>query len=203
MRLIGLTGGIATGKSTVQRMLRELGAAVIDADAVYHELIKPVDGRPSPLAERVAAHFPAVLEADGSLNRQRLGEQVFADAAARRTLEELTHPAVADEVAKRVRELGEAGAKVVFYDVPLLFERELERGLDGVVVVWVPRELQLTRLVARDGLDPAAAEQRLLAQLPIDTKCRRATWIIDNSGTIEATRAQVEHLWEQLSSHAR
>lgn len=200
MKIYGLTGGIASGKSTVRQMLQAHGAHVIDADALYHGLIAPLPGhRPSPLAQRIAERFPGVLAADGSVDRRLLGERVFAAENERRALEQLTHPAVAAEFQRRLHELGEASVAFAFYDVPLLYERRLESGMDGVVVVWVPREVQLERLVARDGLSREAAEQRLAAQLPLDEKRRRATWVIDNSGPKEATRAQVDRLWRELS----
>ena len=200
VRWIGLTGGVASGKSTVAGMFRQLGVPVVDADAVYHALVAPRDDGPSPLARRIDESFPGVLEPSGRLDRKALAERVFSDARARRRLESIAHPEVAREVAIRRRKLEEEGAPLAFYDVPLLFERGLEDALDGVVVVWVPESIQVERLRRRDGLSEQAARARLAAQLPLDEKRRRATWVIDNSGSLDATRRQVEHLWEELVS---
>ncbi|MEK7704253.1 MAG: dephospho-CoA kinase, partial [Myxococcota bacterium] len=131
VRLVGLTGGMASGKSTVHHMLVELGATVLDADAIYHALIAPISGEASELARRIAREFPDVLRDDGSLDRGRLGARVFADAAARERLGLITHPAVAAEAAARLARLAADGARCVVYDVPLLYERGLECGMDG------------------------------------------------------------------------
>ena len=180
-------------------MLRDHGAHVIDADAVYHDLIRPCGGRPSPLAERIEARFAGVVDtASGTVDRRRLGQRVFTDATERAELEALTHPAVAAEVAQRMDALQRQGLSVAFYEVPLLFEKGLEKGLDGTVVVWVPSAEQLRRLRERDGLGEAQARQRLAAQQPIDAKRAQATWVIDNSGPLADTRAQVARLWGQL-----
>jgi dephospho-CoA kinase len=196
MKLIGLTGGIASGKSTVSKMLRALGASVIDADAVYHDLLAPRDdGAPSDTARAIAARFPGVLRADGTIDRKLLGERVFDDAAAREALNGITHPRVALETARR---LGELQTSHVVYDVPLLYERGLEAGMQGVIVVWVPRDVQLARLVQRDALSRDAAEKRLAAQMPLDDKRAMATWVIDNSGSVDETRRRVEDLWRNI-----
>ncbi|HYG66879.1 MAG TPA: dephospho-CoA kinase, partial [Anaeromyxobacteraceae bacterium] len=171
MRLVGLTGGIATGKSTFAAALRALGAPVIDADRLAREVVEP--GRPA-LAEIVRAFGPGVLAPDGSLDRRRLGAIVFADPEARRRLEAITHPAIRAAMREETARLAAAGHAVAFYDVPLLYEVGLEREVDAVVVVYAPRAAQLERLRRRDGLDAAGAEARLAAQLPIDEKAARA-----------------------------
>lgn len=203
MPVWGLTGGIASGKSTVRRMLAERGVHLIDADAVYHALIRPVEGVASPLAQRIEHRFPGVLEADGSLNRKVLGARVFSDPSERLALEELTHPAVAEAVGEKIRELRAAGVEHIFYDVPLLFERGLDKGMAGVVVVWAPRHLQLARLIQRDQLNAEEAEQRINAQMPIDKKRDRATWVIDNSGSLDETEAQVDEIWSEIVAKNR
>ncbi len=200
MRLIGLTGGIASGKSAVAHMLRELGAVVLDADAIYHRLIAPQDGQASPLSQRIAARFAGVLKDDGNLDRAELGAQVFADPEKRAQLNAMAHPAVAEEVGRESAALAARGVSLVIYDVPLLFERGLEVGMAGVIVVWAPRDTQLQRLIARDGLTREQAEARLNAQMSLDEKRRRATWVIDNSGDVAATRRQVAALWQTLQS---
>lgn len=196
MRLYGLTGGIASGKSTVSRLLRELGAHVLDADVIARRVVEP--GSPG-LAE-IAARFPGVIGPDGRLDRAKLGARVFADANERAALNAITHPRVREEFARQVAALEAQGVKRILYDVPLLIETGLHAGMDGVVVVWVPRAVQKARLMARDGLSEEAAEARLAAQLPLDEKRQHATWLVDNSGGLEATRAQVERIWREIQA---
>jgi dephospho-CoA kinase len=194
MKLYGLTGGIASGKSTVSRMLRELGAHVLDADVIAREVVEP--GTPGLAA--VAERFPGVVGPDGRLDRARLGARVFGDPKERAALNALLHPLIGQEVLRRTQELAETGVERILYDAPLLIENRLHEGMDGVVLVWVPREVQKARLRARDGLDEAAAEARLAAQLPLDEKRPHATWLVDNSGSLEATRARVEEVWRAM-----
>ena len=204
MKLVGLTGGFASGKSTVRQMLQLLGTDVLDADAIYHGLIAPKAAGPtalpheSSLAREIDARFPGVLGADGVIDRQALGRRVFADPDERKALERITHPRVAQEVARKVETLKAQGSPLVVYDVPLLFEAHLEVTLQGIIVVWVPRAIQLQRLTQRDGITAEAAQKKLAAQLPLDEKRKRATWVIDNSGPLAETRTQVERLWKQL-----
>jgi len=194
LRLYGLTGGIASGKSTVSRMLRELGAHVLDADVIAREVVEP--GTPG-LAE-VATRFPGVVGPDGRLDRARLGARVFADPAERAALNALLHPRIGAAFLEKTQALAEKGVERVIYDAPLLIENGLHAGMDGVVLVWVPRELQKQRLMARDGLESQAAEARLAAQLPLEEKRQHATWIVDNTGELTSTRAQVEEVWRAM-----
>jgi dephospho-CoA kinase len=198
MQLWGLTGGIASGKSTVHGMLTQLGAQIVDADAVYHALLRPEGDAPSPLAHALAAAFPGVLQADGHIDRRALGAQVFEDPAARARLEALTHPAVAEAVTARLQALAERGCPHAVYDVPLLYERDMHARFAGVMLVWVPRAVQLARLMARNGLDAAAAAARIAAQLPLDGKRQHARWIIDNSGDRATTQQQVVAIWQAI-----
>jgi dephospho-CoA kinase len=191
LRLIGLTGGIASGKSTVAGLLAALGADVIGADAVYHDLLVPAGGRPSPMAHAIGLAFPSAL-AGVHIDRARLGETVFADAAARARLEAITHPAIAQETARRVAALP---GPLCIYDVPLLYERGLERGMHAVIVVWVDPDTQLRRLQRRDGLSLAQARARLAAQMPLAEKRARADYVVDNRGPREQTAAAVAELW--------
>jgi dephospho-CoA kinase len=192
--LYGLTGGIASGKSTVSRMLRELGAHVLDADAIAREVVEP--GTPG-LAE-VAARFPGVVGPDGRLDRVKLGARVFGDPAERAALNALLHPRIGAAFLQKTQALAKQGVERVLYDAPLLIENGLHAGMDGVLLVWVPRELQKQRLMARDGLEAQAAEARLAAQLPLEEKRRHATWIVDNTGELASTRAQVEEVWRAM-----
>jgi dephospho-CoA kinase len=194
MRVVGLTGGIASGKSTVTAMFRELGAPVIDADEVARDVVEP--GTPG-LAE-VARRFPGVVDASGRLDRAALGQRVFADPAERRALEAIVHPRIREEVARRIEALARTGVTVVLYDAALLIENELHRGMDGVIVVSAPESLQRSRLAARDGLDDAAITARLAAQLPLADKRAHATWVVDNGGSLDETRAQVRRIWDQI-----
>lgn len=200
MRIIGLTGGIASGKTTVQGMLRSLGAPVLDADFIYHELIAPCRGQAAPLALTIAARFPGVLTADGTLDRRALGARVFANAADRKALEAIAHPAVRLATQQRMDALANAGVALAIYDVPLLYETGLEATTQGVIVVWVPEAVQLQRLMTRNNFTLSEATMRIQSQLPLEEKRRRATWVIDSSGTIEATRGQVETLWRKLTT---
>jgi dephospho-CoA kinase len=194
MYRFGLTGGIATGKSSVARQFRQAGLEVIDADAVAREVVEP--GRPA-LAE-LAARFPGVLRPDGTLDRKALGERVFGDDAARAALNAITHPRIAQAVLEKTLELEARGVTRLVYEAPLLIENRLHEGMDGVVLVVAPPAVQLARLMARDGLTEAQARARIAAQLPLDEKRRHARWIIDNGGTPEATRAQAARVIEEL-----
>ncbi len=194
MRVVGLTGGIASGKSTVSAMFRALGAQVIDADQVARDVVEP--GTPG-LAE-LARRFPGVVDASGRLDRAALGRRVFADPAERRALEAILHPRIREKVARRTAELAAAGVPVVLYDAALLIENGLHRGMDGVIVVWVPEDVQRARLAARDGLDEAAIDARLAAQMPLADKRAHATWVVDNGGSLDETRDQVRRIWEEI-----
>jgi dephospho-CoA kinase len=194
LRLFGLTGGIASGKSTVSRMLRELGAHVLDADVIAREVVEP--GTPGLAA--IAARFPNVLTPDGRLDRAKLGARVFADPTERAALNAIIHPLVGQAFLEKMQALAAQGLERVIYDVPLLIENGLQGGMDGVLLIWVPRHLQKARLMARDGLDEGAAEARIGAQLPLDDKRQHATWIVDNSGDLASTRAQVEQVWQAM-----
>jgi dephospho-CoA kinase len=187
---IGLTGGIASGKSTVARMLVESGAALVDADRIAREIVEP--GQPS-LAQIVERFGQAVLHEDGTLNRKKLGEIVFADEAKRKALEAITHPAIRAVMRERMDKLQrEAPKRLVVVDVPLLYESGLQSLFEEVMVVYVPRSLQLERLMKRDGLSKADAERRLNAQMDIEEKKRLADIVIDNSGSLEDTALQLE-----------
>jgi dephospho-CoA kinase len=194
MRKVGLTGGIGSGKSTVSAMFRELGADVIDADQVARDVVVPG----TPALEEIARRFPGVVDAEGRLDRAALGARVFAEESERRALEAITHPRIRAEVARRAEALARAGVTVVLYDAPLLIENGLHRGLDGVILVWAPEAVQRARLAVRDGLDEAAVSARLAAQMPLAEKRAHATWEVDNGGSLEQTRAQVQRIWEEI-----
>jgi dephospho-CoA kinase len=178
VRVVGLTGGIATGKSTFAAALSARGVPVIDADALARAVVEPGT---KALAEIVRVFGADVLDPAGALDRRRLGAIVFADPGARRRLEAITHPAIREAMVGETLRLASAGQELVFYDAPLLFEVGLDAALDCVVVVWAPRDVQQARVVRRDGITPAEADARLAAQLPVDAKAARADFVIDNA----------------------
>jgi dephospho-CoA kinase len=192
MRLIGLTGGIATGKSTVAAMFRARGAALVDADALAREVVRPG----SPALRDIAAEFGGrALHPGGGLDRAAMAELVFADPTLRRRLEAITHPRIQALMAERIAAELATDAPVVVADVPLLFESARTIRLEGVLLVDCAEETQLRRLMERDGIDSDAARQRIAAQLPMEEKRRRATWILENNGTIDRTAEHFERWW--------
>lgn len=195
MRVVGLTGGIASGKSTFAAALRARGVPVVDADALARAAVAP--GSPA-LAEIARAFGPGVLAPDGTLDRGRMAALAFSDPQARRRLEAITHPAVRAAMAEETRRLAEAGHDLAFYDTPLLYEVGLERQLDAVVVVWAPPAAQRARLLARDGLSPSDADARLAAQLPIDEKAARADFVVENQGPPEDLGEKADRLLADL-----
>ncbi|SNB48005.1 dephospho-CoA kinase [Geobacter sp. DSM 9736] len=194
MRIIGLTGGIASGKSTVARIFEQLGAVVIDADQLSREAVMP--GRPA--YDAIVAEFgPTVLCADGTIDRKALGCVVFADAAARSRLEKITHPAIRQLAEEKLAELREVPVPLVIYMAPLLIEAGAASRVDEIWVVFVDRETQITRLMARDGITREEALLRVGAQMPMEEKRTYGKAVIDNSGTREETELQVRRLWER------
>jgi dephospho-CoA kinase len=193
MRLIGVTGGIATGKSTVDALLAARGAEVIDADELAREVVLP--GEPA-LAEVAQRFGEDMMKPDGTLDRTRLGAVVFADPEARRDLEGITHPRITVLMQERIARALGGPAPLIAVDIPLLYENDRESLFEGVLLVYAPREVQIRRLAERNGLDAEAGAQRLAAQMPIDEKRDRATWVIDNSGGVDATAAAVDRWWE-------
>ncbi|MGB4431243.1 MAG: dephospho-CoA kinase [Limnochordia bacterium] len=196
--MIGLTGGIASGKSAVAQRLRALGAVVLDADQFSREVVEPY----TPGWQRVKEAFPAVIRPDQSIDRALLGEIVFSDPQQRRTLEGIIHP----EVLKRLKEEGEKAVKegrVVFAEVPLLYEVGWDRFMDETWVVYVRPEIQIQRLLERSPLTREQAEQRIASQMPLEEKASRAQRVIDNNGPLERTWEQVDALWEELKREDR
>lgn len=194
MRVIGLTGGIASGKSTAARILERFGVPVIDADRLAREVVEP--GAPA-FAAIVAAFGAEVVGPDGALDRARLGAIVFSDPAARRRLEDITHPAIgarADELLARYRRDGEP---VVIYMAPLLIEAGVTGRVDEIWVVYVDRETQASRLCKRDGISRQEAVQRIESQMPMEEKAARGRLVIDNRGTPEELERQVLGIWER------
>ena len=194
MKLVGLTGGPGSGKSTVAAMLHGLGAEVVDADDAAHAAYEP--GRPE--FDAVVREFSQEFVREGLIDRARLGELVFRDVDARHRLNAIVHPLVRDLMARWTAEAAERGADVVVQDVPLLFENGLERLFSSVVLAYVPEYLQLERLVSGRAVTPDRARAMIAAQMPIEEKRARSQHVIDNSGSREETREQVEAIWPKL-----
>ena len=198
MLLVGLTGGIGAGKSTVAELLTERGAIVIDGDLIARRVVEP--GQPALAA--IVEHFGAgVLAPDGTLDRPKLAAKAFANAEERAALEAITHPAIGAEFLREMSEAPPDG--IVVNDVPLLVESKQadDRGYEVVIVVEAPRELRLDRLVER-GLERADAEARMAAQATDAERRAVATHLLDNRGTREDLEAQVETLWADLTARA-
>ncbi len=184
---IGLTGGIASGKSTVARIFAELGVTVIDADQVARDVVGVgSDG----LKSVVAAFGNDVLLADGSLDRKKLGELVFADDSKRKELNGILHPRIANESARRLADVAARGVPYAIYDAALLIENGIHRGMAATIVVAASDAMQLSRMMTRDGLSETAARQRLSAQLPLAEKVAVADYVIENNGTLAELRAR-------------
>ncbi|BAS27347.1 dephospho-CoA kinase [Limnochorda pilosa] len=202
MRVLGVTGGVATGKSLVARFLEELGAAVVDADQLAREVVEPGE----PALEEIRQVFgPGVLTPEGRLDRKALARRVFSDEGARRRLEAIIHPRVRRRMEEAVARLREAGAPLIVLEIPLLFEggEPVRRLVDRVLVVTAPEAVQLERLRQRNGLTEAEARARMAAQMPLEEKVRRADYVVDNGGTPEETRRQVQRVWEAMRREDR
>jgi dephospho-CoA kinase len=194
-RVVGLTGGIAAGKSTVARCFEELGAAIVDADKLARDAVaKGSEG----LAEIVAAFGAEVLLSDGELDRKALGARVFADAGLRARLNAITHPRIAQLGALQIAEHARRGVPYVLYEAALIVENGLHRGFQALVVVSVDPVVQLARLVKRDGLSESEAKARIAAQMPLEKKIEVADFVIDNSGEPEALRERVADVHSSL-----
>ncbi len=195
MQIVGLTGGIASGKSTFAAELRARGVPVIDADALARAAV----ARGSPALAAIATAFgPEVIGPEGELDRPAMAARVFGDAAARARLEAIVHPRVRELFAAEVQRLRDEGHPFVVYDVPLLYEKHLEGEVDLAVVVWAPRAVQHDRLMRRDRLSAAEADARLAAQLPLDDKARRADVVVRNDGDPSHLSEQAARLVDDL-----
>ena len=194
--LAGLTGGIATGKSTVSKILRELGAEIIDADLLARQVVEP--GQPAWRA--IVEEFGRdVLSPDGTLDRKKLGGIVFADPERRKRLEAITHPAIRARFKARVDELVARGfTGIVFYDAAILIEALGHQDMDRIVVVMTDEATQVARLRGRDGTGDAEGRRKIASQMPLAEKAKLADYVIDNSGDREATAEQVRRVYAAL-----
>ena len=198
---VGLTGGIACGKSTVARMLAEKGAVLIDFDEIAHAVEEPR----GPVWREIVRHFgEEILHEDLSIDRRRLGETVFADREKRELLNRLVHPAILEEWQRRLAEIRARRADaIVVSDIPLLIEAGMKSMVDLVLLVYITPEDQIQRVMARDGFSREEAERRLAAQMPIDEKLRWADIVIRNEGSPEETGRAVSTVWSELNSREK
>lgn len=193
--VVGLTGGIASGKSTVARLFGALGVPVVDADAVAREIVAPgTDG----LREVLAAFGESMLAPDGTLDRAALGAVVFADPAARKKLEAITHPRIALESGRRLAAATASGAPYALYEAALLVENGAYRMFPALIVVTAPEEVQRVRIAARDGLDAEQVQARIAAQAPVAAKIAVADWVIENVGDLAALETRVREVHEAV-----
>lgn len=189
---IGLTGGIASGKSTVAAMFRDLHIPVIDADEIAHR-VTAIDGEAYQLI--VETFGSDILDSNGAIDRRRLGAIVFHDEQKRKQLNAIVHPLVRQHMLKQKEQYARKGEKAVVLDIPLLFESNLEHLVDRILVVYVDEQIQLRRLCERNGFSFEEAWARIKSQMPLEQKRKKADAVIDNNGTIEQTKRQ---LYERL-----
>ena len=196
MILVGLTGGIATGKSTVAGMFKRCGAVIIDADALARDVVQP--GKPA-WREIVSTFGKTVLNPDRTVNRPTLGTKVFGHPAKLRQLEHIIHPRVAREQIRLTKQAARKDPKaIVIYDVPLLFEAGIDTRVDATIVVNADRETQIARLKKRNGLSRAEALRRIKSQMPLTNKCRRADYVLDGTLSLPQLKKQVQSLYQSI-----
>ena len=196
LKIAGLTGGIASGKSTAAAMLADAGARIVDADRIARQVVQ----KGTPAWRAIAARFgAATLRADGQIDRETLGAIVFRDPEARTVLNEIVHPRVLERIQTKLHQIADRSPDdLVVLDVPLLIESGWHAFLPVVILVYVPEAVQKERLMKRDGLDAAEAEVRIRAQIPIEAKRAHADYVVDNTGRREATRRQVFEIYQQI-----
>lgn len=197
MKLVGLTGGIASGKSTVAKILQSLGAAIVNADDLAREVVEPGH---EAWKEIVASFGTDILQSDQTLDRQKLRTLIFNQPEARKRLESIIHPRVRALAEERIRQYAAAGYPVVIYEVPLLFEGNLQEWLRPVILVACDVETQTARLQKRDHLTAAEAEKHIAAQMSLKDKRRLADYVIENSGSLEDLERQTRQILEELKA---
>lgn len=197
MKLIGLAGGIATGKSTVASMLRQLGAKIVDADELAREIVEPGQ---EAWQEIVAAFGGEIVREDKSIDREKLRKKIFRDKKSRKRLESITHPHIRTLGQQRIQQLAAEGAEIVVYMAPLLFENQVQLWLRPVILVACDPATQKRRLQKRDGLNKKEIEQHLKAQMPLDEKRQLADFVIENNGSVEELKKQVQEVWRKIVS---
>jgi len=196
--ILGITGNIASGKSTVAKELARRGAVIVDADQLAREV---VESGSSSLKKMVKVFGTEILQNDGHLDRDKLGQMVFADVKVRAMLNRIVHPEIAKKSIEQLQELKQRiDIPLIVYEAPLLFEVGAEKRVDKVLVVKIDPEEQLKRLMERDRFPAASAQQRIVAQMPQQQKLTQADFVIDNSGSVAETLKQIDILWPQLVS---
>ncbi|MCX5781225.1 MAG: dephospho-CoA kinase [Elusimicrobia bacterium] len=197
--IIGLTGGIASGKSTAVKIFGRLGAKIIDSDKISRDIVKPK----SKIWKKIIKCLgPDVLGKNKTINRKKLGHLVFNNPSKRRVLEKITHPEIIRQITKRIEKIKDSGNNsIIIVDAPLLFEAKLDKITDKTIVVWCPRKCQVQRLKARNKLNNTEINNRLRSQIPLNRKKRMADFVIDNSGkNKKMIQKQIRILWENLSN---
>lgn len=199
MKWIGITGGIATGKSTVTQRLRTLGYDVLDADEVSHQVTSPAsDGRVSALPQIFQTFGEVIKNPDGSLNRKALGALVFGHDEQRKKLEAIIHPLVRAQVAAEKSQLAKMNKAVAFYDVPLLYEKQMEKDFDAVILVSTSPQIQLERLKQRNSLSEAEALVRVQSQMPLKEKESRTPYVIHNNKDLAFLNSEIDRVLRAL-----
>jgi len=198
--IIGLTGGIVSGKTTVADMFRELGADIIDADIIAREVVRPK----KKAWEKIVKHFGVgILRENQEINRKKLGNIVFSDKNKLKLLNQITHPEITELIKKKLENIINNNNRnnVCIVDVPLLFETGFENMMNKIIVVYLDPKKQINRLMKRNNLTREDALKRIKTQIPIEEKVKMADYIIDNSNSLEYTKKQVLHLWEELNKN--
>ncbi|MEN6349128.1 MAG: dephospho-CoA kinase [Syntrophomonas sp.] len=200
MKVIGLTGGIASGKSVVSRALQTLGAVIINADEIAHNVVGPE----KPAWKEIIRHFGhEILNEDRSINRKKLGGIVFDDPEKLAQLNQITHPYIIKEIRDSIKNAGQANPKaVILVEVPLLFETHMDKLFDEIWVIWVDRETQIRRLMERDGIGEEDAIKRIETQMPLDEKAKRADLVIDNRHDIQETIVNITRYFNNILQHS-
>jgi dephospho-CoA kinase len=194
---VGLTGSIATGKSTVSRMLAELGAIIIDADKIAFDAV--LKGKPA--CRKITDYFgECILQENGEIDRKALGDIIFNDPDKKQVLNSIVHPEVFSEMARQVNEAEKNPGAVIILDVPLLIESGMHRGMSDVILVYAPEDIQLERLMVRDNIDRASAMAKIRSQMPVDEKKKYATIVIDNSLNVNETYVQAVKVFDMLKN---
>ena len=197
MRVIGLTGNIACGKTVVARMFEELGAKIIDADYIARLIVEPGEPAWKDIVEKFGHK---ILNPDGTINRKKLGDIVFRDIEKREELNRTTHPRIIDKIESMLEEYRKENIKVVIVEAALILEKGgMKPIISDLIVVTVDEEAQIKRLIERDGISREEALTRIKAQMPVSEKVKFATYVIDNSRTLEETRKQVEEVWKKIN----
>lgn len=196
MKWIGLTGGVATGKSTAAALLKGLGLPVIDADQIAHKLSETGESG----YEKILSHFGKnILNKDRSINRKQLGQIIFSDPQLKLDLENILHPLIKQETQLQKKQYEQKGSQICLYDVPLLFEKNLATDFDHTILIWCDRETQLERMIKHRDLTKEEASLRIQNQLPMVDKVKMATYCVDNSGDMEDLEKQIQKLVKSLT----